>query len=141
MSNSDLVKADKTVLIVDDVDYSRQLLRNAILSVVNDNPQFTFKRLKIVNSANGHDTMAKLEQHNPDLIFLDIELPDVNGIEVLKRIKAVKADSFVVMVSGESTIENVKNSLSNGASGFIVKPFSADKVFEALKSFQKKMKK
>lgn len=128
---------EKTVLIVDDVEYSRQLLRNAILSVAN-NEALRTKRFKFVNASNGHDTIAKIEQHNPDLIFLDIELPDLNGIEVLKRIKAKNPGSFVIMVSGESTMDNVRGSLSNGAAGFIVKPFSAVKVSEALRNFEKK---
>ncbi|MCJ8270839.1 MAG: response regulator, partial [Psychrosphaera sp.] len=110
---------EKTVLIVDDVDYSRQLLRNAILSVAN-NEKLKTKRFKFVNASNGTDTIAKIEQHKPDLIFLDIELPDINGIEVLKRIKSKDPKSFVIMVSGESTIENVKGSLTNGPAGFIV---------------------
>ncbi|NQZ08636.1 MAG: response regulator, partial [Algicola sp.] len=84
------------------------------------------------------DTFAKIDQHKPDLIFLDIELPDINGIEVLKRIKSKDPKSFVIMVSGESTIENVKGSLTNGAAGFIVKPFSAIKVSDALHNFEKK---
>ena len=128
---------EKTVLIVDDVDYSRQLLRNAILSVAN-NEQLKTKRFKFVNASNGTDTFAKIDQHKPDLIFLDIELPDINGIEVLKRIKSKDPKSFVIMVSGESTIENVKGSLTNGAAGFIVKPFSAIKVSDALHNFEKK---
>jgi DNA-binding NtrC family response regulator len=140
MTDSNHGDVEKTVLIVDDVDYSRQLLRNAILSA-SHNEKIKNKRFKFVNSSNGQDTFAKIEQHNPDLIFLDIELPDMNGIEILKRIKAQDPKSFVIMVSGESTIDNVKGSLSNGAAGFIVKPFSGSKVFEALRNFEKKRSK
>jgi two-component system chemotaxis response regulator CheY len=128
---------EKTVLIVDDVDYSRQLLRNAILSVAN-NEDLKTKRFKFVNASNGQDAFAKIEAHKPDLIFLDIELPDINGIDVLKRIKSEAPQAFVIMVSGESTIANVKGSLTNGAAGFIVKPFSAIKVSEALRNYEKK---
>ncbi len=133
--------AEKTILVVDDVEYTRQLLRNAVLAVLNAEPEhFKFNRYKFVNASNGVDAMAKIEQYQPDLIFLDIELPGgINGIEILKRIKKQDAHAFVIMVSGESTIENVQNSLKNGASGFIVKPFSAVKVAEAMKNFEKKV--
>lgn len=126
-----------SVLVVDDVDYTRQLLRNAVLSVANSD-EIKTKRFKFVNAGNGHDTFAKLEEFSPELIFLDIELPDMNGIEILKKIKAKHQKACVIMVSGESTIDNVKSSLTNGAAGFIVKPFSTMKVRDALKSFEKR---
>ena len=130
-------KAEKTVLVVDDVDYTRQLLRNAILQVTN-NDELQTKRFKFINASTGQDAFAKIEEHNPDLIFLDIELPDMNGIEILKQIKSKHPRTFIIMVSGESTIDNVKSSLVNGAAGFIVKPFSAIKVAEAMKNYEKK---
>lgn len=137
--NDSNASAEKTILVVDDVEYTRQLLRNAVLATLNSDPdKFIIHRYKFVNSSNGQDAMAKVEQYQPDLIFLDIELPDLNGIEILKRLKAQDPKVFVIMVSGESTIENVQNSLKNGAAGFIVKPFSAIKVSEALRNFEKK---
>jgi len=137
MSTDTNEQKETIVLIVDDVDYTRQLLRNAVLSVANSD-QIKTKRFKFINASNGHDTFAKIEQFNPALIFLDIELPDMNGIEILKQIKAKNGKSCVIMVSGESTIDNVKNSLMSGAAGFIVKPFSAVKVSDALKNFEKR---
>lgn len=130
--------SEKTVLIVDDVEYSRQLLRNCILSVC-DGGSIQVKRFKIINAANAQVAFSKIEQEKPDIIFLDIELPDINGIEILKRIKSEHPGSFVIMVSGQSTIANVKESLTSGAAGFIVKPFSGDKVMEALKNYEKKV--
>lgn len=140
MSEQNNDTQEKTILVVDDIEYTRQLLRNAVLAVINAEPdKFKIHRYKFVNASNSLDAMAKIEQHQPDLIFLDIELPGgVNGIEILKRIKKQDAQAFVIMVSGESTIENVQNSLKSGASGFIVKPFSAVKVAEAMKNFEKK---
>ena len=137
MSTENEVIKETMVLIVDDVDYTRQLLRNAVLSVANSD-QIKTKHFKFVNASNGQDTFSKIEQFKPDLIFLDIELPDMNGIDILKRIKSESANSCVIMVSGESTIDNVKNSLMSGAAGFIVKPFSATKVSDALKNFEKR---
>lgn len=136
-SQSEESGTEKTILIVDDVDYTRQLLRNAILQIAN-NDELKCKRYKFVNASNGHDAFVKLEDHKPDLIFLDIELPDMNGIEILKTIKSKQPTAFIIMVSGESTIDNVKSSLLNGAAGFIVKPFSAIKVADAMKNYEKK---
>lgn len=130
---------EKVVLIVDDVEYSRQLLRNSILAV-SQHEAIRTKRFKVVNASSGQGTFKKIEQHKPDLIFLDIELPDMNGIEILKKIKETHPKIIVIMVSGQSTISNVKESLVCGAAGFIVKPFSGDKVLEAIKNFEKRMK-
>lgn len=140
MSDQSNDALEKTILIVDDVEYTRQLLRNAVLAAIRADPDgFKIQRYKFVNASNSLDAMAKIENYQPDLIFLDIELPGgVNGIEILKRIKAQDPKSFVIMVSGESTIQNVQNSLKNGAAGFIVKPFSAIKVDEAMRNFEKK---
>ncbi len=136
---TDTNSKEKVVLIVDDVEYSRQLLRNSILQVCQ-HEQIRTKRFTIVNASSGQSTFAKIEQHKPELIFLDIELPDMSGIEILKKIKADFPKICIIMVSGQSTIANVKESLTNGAAGFIVKPFSGDKVLEALKNFEKRMK-
>ncbi|MFT4929699.1 MAG: two-component system chemotaxis response regulator CheY, partial [Phenylobacterium sp.] len=108
MSSTD--PQEKTVLIVDDVEYSRQLLRNSILAVAA-NEEIKTTRFKIVNASNGQNTFTKIEAHKPDLIFLDIELPDMNGIEILKKIKSENPKVVVIMVSGQSTIANVKESL------------------------------
>ena len=66
----------------------------------------------------------------PDIVFLDIGLPDVSGHDVVKKLLQIDTEVFVVMLSGNSDISNVKQALSNGAKGFTVKPFTKSKIWE-----------
>ena len=81
------------------------------------------------------DAIAIALKGKINFIFLDIELPDKSGLEILKIVKESKPDIYVVMVSGENSLDNVKQSIQAGASGFIAKPFTNGKVTEALIGF------
>lgn len=108
-------------LIIDDVGTVREFLRQSLLhlGVTTDN---------IIEASTGESALEAFRTAIPDVVFLDIELPDLDGQYVLKQIKAIKSNAFVVMVSAHSTVDNVKEAISNGASGFIVKPFSPQKI-------------
>lgn len=68
----------------------------------------------------------------PDVVLLDILMPDLNGIEVLKQLKAAMPQVLVLMVTGERDTDTIKQCVAAGASGFIVKPFNAATVLKAL---------
>jgi two-component system chemotaxis response regulator CheY len=72
--------------------------------------------------------MSAFYQRQPDLVFLDIELPDINGQQLLQQIKAQDDKTQVVMITAHNTVDNVQLSINAGASGFIAKPFSAQRV-------------
>lgn len=113
-------------LIVDDVGSVREFLRQTLMAMdVSD----------IFEASNATDALDTYKQHIPDVVFLDIELPDMDGQSVLKQIKALKSNAFVVMISAHSTVDNVKEAISNGAAGFIVKPFSQKKITNILKKY------
>jgi two-component system chemotaxis response regulator CheY len=114
-------------LIVDDVSSVRDFLRQTL-----EHMEVT----EIYEASCGADAIDLFKQHIPDVVFLDIELPDADGQEILKQIRSIKSNAFVVMVSAHSAVDNVKYSLSQGASGFIVKPFSSKKIATILKKFQ-----
>lgn len=65
---------------------------------------------------------------NPDMVFLDINMPGVNGFDVLEELKNLDSDAFIVMVSTESHKENILNAVSNGAVGFLTKPPHKDRL-------------
>ncbi|MFH0966815.1 MAG: response regulator, partial [Methanobacteriota archaeon] len=64
----------------------------------------------------------------PDLVILDILLPDMNGLEVLKRIKAMNADARILMCTASEQSGHVQDALNTGASGYVVKPFTQDEL-------------
>ncbi|MFQ3250343.1 MAG: two-component system chemotaxis response regulator CheY [Glaciecola sp.] len=124
------------ILLVDDVEYSRELLRSAVIASINDEklplrPHFfheatTKKALELLNLKDIH------------LVYLDINLVNENGLELLKSIKEFSADISVVMVSGEGSSANVMSAIENGADGFIVKPFNTGRIVETLHKYLKK---
>lgn len=128
--------SERKILLVDDVDYTRQLLRNNIMAIYSHSklkPQkFTF-----FNANRASAAMDLFSLQLPAIVFLDIELPDASGLELLKKFKALKPDCFVVMVSGVSTLDNVKASISGGAATFIVKPFTGDKILAAMQLYER----
>ncbi|MDC2888258.1 response regulator [Psychrosphaera algicola] len=79
--------------------------------------------------------MQSFNKNLPDIIFLDIELPKSNGQQILKEMRLIKPNAFVVMVSAHSSADNVKTSIELGASGFVVKPFTSQKIRSVLKRY------
>ncbi len=113
-----------SVLIVDDNTAARKLLRS-VLAGLN-------QRTTVSEAASGAEAMRQIKLSIYHVIFLDIEMPEVNGLKVLMDILADVPDQFVVMISANATIANVKKAVELGAKGFIVKPYATDKVKAAL---------
>lgn len=112
------------VLIVDDNEMTRALLRTILSSA----------GYKVVaeasNSKNGLEQVLK---NKPDIVCLDILMPDGSGIEVLKQVATELPKTIVLMVTGKHDVETVKECLENGAKGFIIKPFNASIVLKTVK--------
>lgn len=89
----------------------------------------TFKdNYALITAANAQEAVANYMMHAPDIVFLDIGLPDVSGFDVLHQIMKNDPNAYVVMFSGNSYLDNVAAAMSGGASGFISKPFKKDKM-------------
>ncbi|MGI5309411.1 response regulator [Rheinheimera sp. WS51] len=123
-------------LLVDDIDYTRQLLRNNIMAIAKNAP-LEVDSFQFFNANSAASAMSIFSLQSPDIIFLDIELPDGSGLDLLAKIKKVKPECFIIMVSANSTLENVQNSIKLGAATFIVKPFTGDKILAAMRLFSK----
>lgn len=110
---------DKTVVIADDDDITCGLLRNVLRSL----------GMQVVAEArDGQEALAKFHKHQPQVICLDIEMPEMDGLAVLSKIRDANAAAVVLMISAAPTGNNVRQAQSSGADGFIVKPFNAAKV-------------
>lgn len=127
---------EQKILLVDDLDYNRQLLRNNLTALFAQQ-KLKYKAFSYFQAHNASSASLTFSQQQPEMVFLDIELPDGSGLELLKRFKEQKPDCFIVMVSGVSTLDNVKTSIACGAASFIVKPFTADKILAVLKLFDR----
>lgn len=111
----------KRILIVDDSFYMRTMLKNML----------TDAGYEVVGEApNGQTALQMAKDTNPDLITLDVILPDNTGLDVLKGIRKDQPNMKVIIVSAVGQEVIVNEAKENGALDYIVKPFSEDKVLE-----------
>ena len=114
----------KRILIVDDAAFMRMMIRE-ILSK---------NGYEIVGEAeNGARAIEKYKELIPDLVIMDITMPEVSGIQAVKEIKKINIDSKIIMCSAMGQQAMVIESIQAGAKDFIVKPFQAERVVEAVK--------
>ena len=113
----------KRILIVDDSFYMRTMLKNMLSDA----------GYEIVGEApNGQTALELAKETTPDLVTLDVILPDNTGLDVLKGIKADQPDMKVIIVSAVGQEVIVNEALEYGAKAYIVKPFSEEKVLEVV---------
>lgn len=112
-----------SIIIVDDNDMMRSILRGMLRGEEYD----------VVGEArNGVAAVDLVERLKPDIACMDVMMPEKNGIEALCEIKAAHPETEVIMVTSNSDPETVQESIQNGASGFIIKPFNAARVLDTL---------
>jgi two-component system chemotaxis response regulator CheY len=109
------------ILIVDDSFYMRTMLKNVLTDAGYE---------VVGEAANGQQAIEMAASTKPDLITLDVILPDNTGLDVLKGIRENDPDVKVVMCSAVGQEVIVNEALESGASAYIVKPFSEEKVLE-----------
>ena len=111
------------IMIVDDAAFMRLILRNIL----------TENGYDIAGEAdNGEQAVIRYRECHPDLVTLDITMPDKDGIHALREIMAYDPNAKVVMCSAMGQQAMVIESIQSGAKDFIVKPFQADRVIEAV---------
>lgn len=117
----------KRVLIVDDAAFLRMQLKG----------MFEKCGAEVVGEAeNGEECLRQYEILKPDLVTMDITMPEVDGITVLKQLKEKHPDAKVVMCSAMSHQDKFIASIQAGAFDFIVKPFNSDKIASILKTLE-----
>ena len=111
------------ILVTDDTAFMRLLLQKILTEWGYD----------VVGEAdNGKEAVRLFERHRPDLVTMDVTMPILNGVEALKRIRAIDPDARVLMVSAMGQKNMVMQALREGAQGFLIKPFEKEKVLQAV---------
>ena len=87
---------------------------------------------KVFTAVNSKDALSILEKDMPRIVFLDIIMPDINGLELLKKIREKDKQVKVIMVSMAGDPSNIEEAYKLGADGFISKPFSTDYLEEVV---------
>ncbi len=111
------------ILIIDDEKLIRLSLQQ----------NFIADGYQVLTTETGEDGIEVFNRELPDAVLLDLRLPDINGIEVLKRIKSIDEDALVVMITGHGMVKTAVEAMKLGAYDFIEKPFEVDKVKFLLK--------
>ena len=114
------------ILIVDDAAFMRTMLRNILTQAGHE---------VIGEAENGAIALEKYKELHPDIVTLDITMPDVDGIEALKNIMTYDKNATCIMCSAMGQQAMVVDSIKNGAKDFIVKPFQAEKIIASIKKF------
>lgn len=119
-----------TVLIADDEANMRNLLGAVLKSCGYTN---------FIHAADGQQAMECLRTADKSLrlAFLDIDMPGFTGLEVLKLARETRPGCAYVIVTAHSAIDNVISAMSNGAAGFVVKPYTPQKIADVLAKFER----
>ena len=116
----------KKILVVDDSAFMRMMLKDILVK----------EKYEIVGEVNdGKHAVAKYMELKPDLVTMDMIMPEMNGIDTVKEIKKTDPNAKIIMVSAMGQQSLVDEAIQAGALGFIVKPFQAQQVIETVKEF------
>ena len=115
------------VLVVDDTGASRELLAAILRNFAG--------RMALREARNGVDALRLWKDLNPRITLLDIDMPGEDGLAVLQQMRGQRPDSFIAMISGSSSMDNVKRALALGASGFVIKPYKPQRILDLLKKY------
>lgn len=112
------------ILIVDDAAFMRMMIKDVLSK----------NGFVIAGEAeNGAKAIEKFKELNPDLVIMDITMPEVDGIQAVKEIKKINGAAKVIMCSAMGQQAMVIEAIQAGAKDFIVKPFQAERIIEAVK--------
>lgn len=106
-------------MLVDDAAFMRMMVKDALSKAGYTD---------LVEAQDGVEAVDKFNTENPDLVFMDITMPNMDGLEALKRIKAAHPNANIVMCSAMGQEAMVIEAIKSGAKDFIVKPFKPDRI-------------
>ncbi|TYO96285.1 response regulator [Desulfallas thermosapovorans] len=111
------------ILIVDDATFMRMMIKNIV----------TKNGFEVVAEAeNGAQAVKLYAEHKPDLVTMDITMPEMDGIEGVKAIKKIDPNAKIIMCSAMGQQSMVMEAIQAGAMDFIVKPFKQDRILQAI---------
>ena len=110
-----------TILIADD----EEGIRESFKLILEDQYDLEFAN-------NGVEALARLKTLTPDLVLLDIKMPKIHGLEILRQIKSDKPNLPVIIVTGYQSVETAQEAIKSGASDYIPKPFDSKQILKAI---------
>lgn len=118
------------IMVVDDESVSREYLHEALVR----------NRYDVITASNGLEAVERFGKEGCDLIFLDMKMPGMGGIEVLENIKRISLETIVIIITAYGTVESAVDAMKKGAYDYIIKPFSPDQIDLLLARVQERQK-
>ncbi len=112
----------RKVLIIDD---EKDILES-LSSILKD------EGFVVLTATDGREGLSAFEREKPDIVLLDVWMPEIDGLEVLKKIKSMEGNVAIIVISGHGTISTAVEAVKMGAYDFLEKPLSIDKVLEVM---------
>src|SRR5687768_2289020 len=112
------------ILVIDDEAAIRDSMRMIL----------EYEGYEFVGASAGQEGLGLIERESPDLVFLDIKMPGLDGLEVLPRIRAIDESLPVVMISGHATVSTAVEATKLGAFDFIEKPLASERVLVTIRN-------
>ncbi len=117
------------VLVVDD----QRVLRLSLAGIIED------QWYEVTDVEDGYQAIEAVRESNYDLVFMDIKMPGINGVQAFREIKKINPDSVVVMMTGFAVEDLVKDALEEGAFTVVYKPFELERVITLIDSVFKSL--
>ncbi|HSU80247.1 MAG TPA: response regulator [Candidatus Angelobacter sp.] len=112
------------ILVVDDAAFMRMMIKDILVKNGFE---------VVAEASDGQEALEKYREHRPDLVTMDITMPEMDGITSLKKIKEIDPQAKVIMCSAMGQQAMVIDAIQAGAKDFLVKPFQNERVIEAIK--------
>jgi excisionase family DNA binding protein len=118
MEEGEIVKKRLNILVVDDDVSIRELFERILRK----------EEHRVVTVSNGEEAIKVIGKENFDIVFLDVVMPEMDGVEVFKEIKKINSQAIVIMMSGYPVEERIREAIKLGATDQIEKPLNADRI-------------
>lgn len=115
------------IMLVDDAAFMRMMIKNYLT-------KGGFADATFVEAADGAEAVQKYEVEKPDLVIMDITMPNMDGLQALKKIRENDSSAKVVMCTAMGQESMVVDAIKSGAKDFVVKPFNADRICSTVKN-------
>ena len=113
------------IMLVDDAAFMRMMVKNALTKAGYDN---------FVEAQDGAEAVRKYGEEKPDMVIMDITMPNMDGLQALKTIRGTDPNAKIVMCTAMGQEGMVVDAIKSGAKDFIVKPFNADRIVQTVNS-------
>lgn len=111
------------VLVTDDAAFMRMMIKDILMKQGHE----------VYEANNGLDLLQKYPEIKPDVVTLDITMPEMDGLQAVKELKKIDPDAKIIMCSAMGQQVMVMEAVQNGAIDFLVKPFQPERVVEAVR--------